>query len=138
MADDRQTRLPAPPKRFRPDPFWAYMAVVSAWFASFGLQTTLFPGVINFTLAETPARLGIAQAALTAPMLFLLPLTGVLAERVDRRTLLLVFHAVAGLSAAVLSAMLFAGMLSYETLVVYALVVGTAGAFCHARARFRD
>lgn len=120
----RQTR-----RAFRPDPFWAYMAVVSAWFASFGLQTTLFPGVINFTLAETPARLGIAQAALTAPMLLLLPLTGVLAERADRRTVLLVFHGVAGVSAGLLAALLWAGQLSYEALVVYALVVGTAGAF---------
>lgn len=130
MADDSLTPLPAPRRRgFRPDPFWAYMAVVSAWFASFGLQTTLFPGVINFTLAESPARLGLAQAALTAPMLFLLPLTGVLAERADRRTLLLVFHCVASVSAAALAALLFAGRLSYEALVVYALVVGTAGAF---------
>lgn len=129
MPDHDAPSAPAPRRRFRLDPFWVYMGVVSAWFASFGLQTTLFPGVINFTLAESPARLGIAQAALTAPMLLLLPLTGVLAERMDRRRLLLVFHCVAGLSAAVLSAMLFAGMLSYEALVVYALVVGSAGAF---------
>lgn len=129
MPEDQQTPARTPRRAFRPDPFWAYMVVVSAWFASFGLQTTLFPGVINFTLAESPARLGIAQAALTAPMLFLLPLTGVLAERADRRTMLLVFHVIAGLSAGVLAALLFAGMLSYEALVVYALVVGSAGAF---------
>ena len=53
------------------------MIAVSGWFFSFGLQTTLFPGVINYTLNESPDRLGIAQAALTAPMLFLLPLAGV-------------------------------------------------------------
>ncbi|MFC4724411.1 MFS transporter [Glycocaulis abyssi] len=129
MPDHRPSPAPARRRLFRPDPFWAYMAVVAAWFASFGLQTTLFPGVINFTLAESPARLGIAQAALTAPMLFLLPLTGVLAERADRRTLLLVFHCVAGVSAGIMSALLYAGMLSYEALVVYALVVGSAGAF---------
>ncbi|GGB68960.1 MFS transporter [Glycocaulis alkaliphilus] len=128
--NDRPTVSRQPSRRrFRPDPFWAYMAVVAAWFASFGLQTTLFPGVINFTLAESPARLGIAQAALTAPMLFLLPLTGVLAERADRRTLLLVFHGVAGVSAGIMAALMFAGLLSYEALVVYALVVGSAGAF---------
>ena len=54
-------------------PFAVYMIAVSGWFFSFGLQTTLFPGVINYTLNESPDRLGIAQAALTAPMLFLLP-----------------------------------------------------------------
>lgn len=129
MPDNQDSSARRARRVFRPDPFWAYMAVVSAWFASFGLQTTLFPGVINFTLAETPARLGIAQAALTAPMLLLLPLTGVLAERADRRTVLLVFHCAAGVAAGVLAALLWAGQLSYEALVVFALVAGTAGAF---------
>ncbi len=115
--------------RLRIDPFWAYMAAVSGWFVSFGLQTTLFPGVISFTLEESPARLGIAQAALTAPMLFLLPIAGVVAERADRRSLLLGFHLLAGLATAFLTLSLFAGFLSYEGLIAYALVVGLAGAF---------
>lgn len=121
---------PSPsPARFRVDPFWAYMAAVSGWFVSFGLQTTLFPGVISFTLEESPARLGLAQAALTAPMLFLLPFAGVVAERADRRTLLLGFHLLAGLATSLLTISLFAGFLSYEGLIAYALVVGMAGAF---------
>ena len=110
-------------------PFAVYMIAVSGWFFSFGLQTTLFPGVINYTLNESPDRLGIAQAALTAPMLFLLPLAGVVAERLDRRWVMGGFHALACLCAAVLSLMLFRNLLSYGAMIVYALLVGVAGAF---------
>jgi hypothetical protein len=40
-------------------PFTAYLVAVSGWFFSFGLQTTTFPGVINYTLNESPERLGL-------------------------------------------------------------------------------
>lgn len=102
---------------------------VSGWFFGFGLQTTLFPGVINYTLLETPERLGIAQAALTAPMLLLLPVAGVLAERFERRQIMFRFQVLAGAAAAALAAMLFQNQLSYGLLIGYALVTGTAGAF---------
>lgn len=83
-------------RRFwRLPPFTAYLLAVTGWFFGFGLQTTLFPGVINYTLQETPERLGMAQAALTLPMLLLLPLAGVLAERFDRRVIMFRFHLLA-------------------------------------------
>lgn len=113
--------------RFRP--FTAYLLTVSGWFFGFGLQTTLFPGVINYTLNESPDRLGIAQAALTAPMLILLPLTGVLAERYDRRLLMAGFYTLASLAAFVLSGLLLSDRLSYEILLGYGLIIGLAGAF---------
>lgn len=114
---------------WRLPPFPAYLLAVSGWFFGFGLQTTLFPGVINFTLQETPERLGIAQAALTAPMLLLLPLAGVLAERFDRRLIMVRFNLVAALAAACLAALLLHDRLSYGLLVGYALITGAAGAF---------
>jgi MFS family permease len=116
-------------RRVRIAPFTAYLVVVAGWFFSFGLQTTLFPGVINYTLNESPERLGLAQAAVTAPMLFLLPLAGVLAERWDRRTVISSFHILASISSAVMAWLLLNELLHYKSLLVYALVVGTAGAF---------
>ena len=59
LAGNRKLRMP---------PFGAYLVLVAGWFFGFGLQTTLFPGVITFTLMESPERLSFAQAALTAPM----------------------------------------------------------------------
>jgi len=114
---------------WRLPPFTAYMITVACWFFSFGLQTTLFPGVINYTLNESPDRLGLAQAALTAPMLFLLPITGVLAERLDRRRVMAGFHLLAALCALALAGLLFNDQLGYWILVTYALCVGAAGAF---------
>ena len=114
---------------WRLPPFTAYLLAVTGWFFGFGLQTTLFPGVINYTLQESPERLGLAQAALTAPMLLVLPLAGVLAERLDRRALMFRFHLLAALGAGGLAVLLFQDRLGYWLLVSYALIVGTAGAF---------
>lgn len=116
-------------RNIRVAPFAAYLVAVFGWFFSFGLQTTIFPGVINYTLNETPERLGLAQAALTAPMLFLLPLAGVLAERLDRRKVMSGFHTLAALGAALLAWLLLNNLLHYSILVTYALVAGVASAF---------
>ena len=104
LAGNRNLRLP---------PFGAYLVLVAGWFFGFGLQTTLFPGVITFTLGESPERLGIAQAALTGPMMLLLPFAGVLAERKDRRGIIFYFYIFAGLAAATLAGLLLADQLSY-------------------------
>ena len=120
----------SPARRFwRLPPFTAYLLAVTGWFFGFGLQTTLFPGVINYTLQETPERLGMAQAALTLPMLVLLPLAGVLAERFDRRMIMFRFHLLAAAAAGLLAVLLLQDQLSYALLVGYALAAGTAGAF---------
>lgn len=110
-------------------PFAAYLLIVIGWFFSFGLQTTLYPGVVYFTLGESPERLGLAQMALTLPMLILLPAAGVLAERRGRRKLLLIFYALATAAALALSLLLATGSLSYPILIIYALSVGSFGAF---------
>ncbi|WP_300541425.1 MFS transporter [Maricaulis sp.] len=120
LAGNRKLRLP---------PFGAYLILVAGWFFGFGLQTTLFPGVITFTLGESPERLGIAQAALTAPMMLLLPFAGVLAERRDRRGIIFYFYLFAGLSAATLGGLLLADRLSYWVMVSFALMIGVAGGF---------
>lgn len=115
--------------RKSPAPFAAYLVIVAGWFFGFGLQTTLFPGVVYFTLAESPERLGLAQMALTAPMLFFLPAAGVLAERRGRRRILIIFYALAALLAAILGGLLVSGSLTYWLLVIYAFAVGSCGAF---------
>lgn len=126
MSDRALSRLR---RAWRVSPFTAYLLAVSGWFFSFGLQTTLFPGVITYTLNESPYRLGMAQAALTAPMLLILPLAGVMAERLDRRRVMAGFHVLAAAAAAGLAVLLFHDLLGYWVLIGYALLVGSAGAF---------
>ena len=110
-------------------PFGAYLMIVAGWFFGFGLQTTLFPGVITFTLGESPERLGIAQAALTGPMMLMLPFAGVLAERRDRRGIIFYFYIFAGVAAAMLALLLLTDRLSYWVMVGFALLIGVAGGF---------
>lgn len=110
-------------------PFGAYLVLVAGWFFGFGLQTTLFPGVITFTLMESAERLSFAQAALTAPMALLLPAAGVLAERKDRRGIMFYFYLFAGFCTIALAALLMTDVLSYEILVIFAGLVGIAGGF---------
>jgi MFS family permease len=120
LAGNRRLRLP---------PFGGYLVLVAGWFFGFGLQTTIFPGVITFTLGESAERLGIAQAALTAPMMLLLPFAGVLAERKDRRGIIFYFYIFAGLAATTLGALLMTDHLSYWIMVAFALMIGVAGGF---------
>ncbi len=110
-------------------PFGAYLVLVAGWFFGFGLQTTLFPGVITFTLMESAERLSFAQAALTAPMALLLPAAGVLAERKDRRGIMFYFYLFAGFCTIALASLLMTDVLSYEILVIFAGLVGIAGGF---------
>jgi MFS family permease len=110
-------------------PFGAYLVLVAGWFFGFGLQTTLFPGVITFTLGESPERLGFAQAALTAPMMLLLPATGVFAERKDRRGIMFYFYIFAGVNALLLAGLIMTDQLSYWLMVGFALMIGVAGGF---------
>ena len=116
-------------RKLRLPPFGAYLIVVAGWFFGFGLQTTLFPGVITFTLQESPERLSLAQAALTGPMALLLPFAGVLAERKDRRGILFYFYIFAGIAAITLAMLLIYGQLSFWLLVSFALMIGVAGGF---------
>lgn len=110
-------------------PFGAYLVLVAGWFFGFGLQTTLFPGVITFTLMESAERLSFAQAALTAPMALLLPAAGVLAERKDRRGIMFYFYLFAGFCTIALASLLMTNVLSYQILVIFAGLVGIAGGF---------
>jgi len=116
-------------RKFRMPPFGAYLVLVAGWFFGFGLQTTVFPGVITFTLGESPERLGIAQAALTAPMMLLLPFAGVWAERRDRRGIMFYFYIFAGLNALLLAVAIMTDNLSYWLMVGFALMIGIAGGF---------
>lgn len=120
LAGNRKLRLP---------PFGGYLILVAGWFFGFGLQTTLFPGVITFTLMESPERLSFAQAALTLPMALLLPAAGVLAERKDRRGIIFYFYLFAGICTLALATLMLSETISYMKLVIFAALVGIAGGF---------
>ena len=106
-----------------------YLAGTSSWFASWGMQTIVFPWLVTVVLHEPAARVGIAQMSLMAPSIFLMLLGGTVADRADCRRLLVRGHLVAALPPLLLGAAIAGGWLAYGGLIAYALAVGAAGAF---------
>src|SRR5262245_10841548 len=106
-----------------------YLGGIAAWFSSFGMQTFLFPWLVTVVLHEPAARVGIAQMSLMAPSIVFMVLGGAMADRTDVRRLLVRGHLVVALPPLVLAAAITHGWLSYGALIIYALAVGTFGAF---------
>jgi MFS family permease len=107
----------------------AYLAVQTAWFMAFGLQTVLFPYILKNVLGVSGTLLGMAQMALAAPSVVFILLGGVVAERADGRTLLVIFHVLAALPAVALAFAMRIEGLEYWMMLTYALAMGTIGAF---------
>jgi len=93
------------------------------------MQTIVFPWLVTVVLHESAARVGIAQMSLMAPSIFLMLLGGAVADRADCRRLLVRGHLVAAVPPLLLGVVIARGGLAYGGLIVYALAVGTAGAF---------
>ena len=106
-----------------------YLAGISSWFASSGMQVIVFPWLVTVVLHEPAARVGVAQMSLMAPSIFLMLLGGAVADRADCRRLLVRGHLVAALPPLLLGAAIAWGWLAYGGLIAYALAVGAAGAF---------
>lgn len=106
-----------------------FLLSLAAWFAAYGLQAVLFSSLVVFYLEADPAWVGVAQGCLMAPSVVFLLVGGAVADRVDRRRLLISLC----LGAAVLSAsLLFAvatHLLSLGWLLAFALAMGTVQAF---------
>jgi len=105
------------------------MAGVTSFVIPMGIQTILFPWLVAVQLHESVDRLGIAQMSTQLPGLFLILFGGLLADRIDQRTILIVAHIIAALPAAGLAIILYLDLLSYGVLIGYALLMGTVGAF---------
>jgi MFS family permease len=106
-----------------------YLAGIVSWFASFGMQTIVFPWLVTVVLDEPPARVGIAQMSLMAPSILFMLLGGAVADRADCRRLLVRGHLLVALPPLFLGLAIARGWLAYGGLIAYGLAVGTLGAF---------
>ncbi len=121
---------PNPPPQRRELPELAfYYALVGCYFFAFGMQFVLFPTLVAFSLEATPAGIGLAQSALSAPMFCFLLFGGLLAERAKAGTMLAKLHLVFAFASIGLCFIVFAGGLNYTILVGYAVLVGGCAAF---------
>ena len=106
-----------------------YYALVGLYFFAFGMQFVLFPSLVAFVLAATPAGIGLAQSALSAPMFCFLLFGGLLAERARAGTTLAKLNVAFAFTSIGLCVVVGAGALTYELLIGYAVIVGACAAF---------
>jgi MFS family permease len=126
--------VPAP--RLEPHPGGApargfpwYVAGVAAWFGAFGMQQVLFAWLVVGELRAEARWVGVAQSAAMVPNFLLILLGGALADRRDRRALLVRLHLLATALALGLSAAVAGGALSLALLIAYALAIDSVSAF---------
>jgi MFS family permease len=123
--NDHKDKTPPPAAR----ELHLYYLMVGLYFFAFGMQFVLFPSLAAFFLEATPAGVGIAQSALSAPMFCLLLFGGLLAERAKAGPTLARLHVVFALASIGLSGIVAAGALTYTILIAYAVLVGACAAF---------
>jgi MFS family permease len=106
-----------------------YVTGVAAWFGAFGMQQVLFAWLVVGVL-EAPARwVGIAQSASMIPNFLLILLGGAVADRSDRRGLLIRLHLLAAVLALGLMTIVARDAISLPLLILYALAIGSTSAF---------
>jgi MFS family permease len=98
------------------------VSLVGTW-----MQSVSQPWLV-LLLGGSPIQLGAVLALQFAPALALAPLGGVIADRVDKRRLLLICESVAALQAAVLFVLTFTGLIQIWEIMVLALALGFVNA----------
>ena len=106
-----------------------YLGGQASWFISLGIQFVIFPFLVTQVLHEPAARVGIAQMSLMIPSLLFMLLGGTVADHGDARRILIRVHLFATLPPLLLAVVFLTDNLTYGTLIVYALTMGTLGAF---------
>ncbi len=122
-APDRKSPFGALPE------FALYYVLVGLYFFAFGMQFVLFPSLVAFFLGATPAGIGVAQSALSAPMFCLLLFGGLLAERAKAGPTLAKLHLAFAFASIALYFIVSNGALTYAILIGYAIFVGGCAAF---------
>lgn len=94
-----------------------YYLLVAFYFLAFGMQFVLFPSLVAFALDATPAGVGLAQSALSAPMFCLLLFGGLLAERARAGPALALLYLGFAFMSLMLCAIVASGRLTYSVLI---------------------
>src|SRR5215475_6948451 len=89
---------------------------------------TLATSWLIYRLTGSAFMLGLSTAALQLPMLVLSPIAGVLADRLDRRRLLIVVQLLAGVQALVLATLTYAGVVQVWHVIALSLFLGAMNA----------
>ena len=100
----------------------AFVGNIGAWMG------TTAQGWLVLGLTDSAAALGVASAAGSAPVLFLSLLAGVLADRLDRRLIMVGAQVAGAIVAAALALLTMTGVVAYWHVLVLAVLAGSATA----------
>jgi MFS family permease len=106
-----------------------YVVGAAAWFLAFGLNGVIVPALVTQELRGGGGAMALAQMASQAPMVILILLGGAVADRVDRRRLMVALYLVAAALVATLAVRVGSGGLSLPLVVGYGIGIGTVSAF---------
>jgi MFS family permease len=99
------------------------LSILGTW------MQTIATSWLVYRLSGSAFMLGLAAAALQFPMLFVAPIAGVWADRLDRRRMLIIVQALASAQAVALAALTWAGVVQVWHVLAFSLVLGTINAF---------
>lgn len=111
------------------DSYQWFIAGVTSWFTAIGMQSVLFSWLVVGELHVKAEWVGVAQSATMLPSVLLILVGGAVADRHDRRSLLIGLHLLAALLSAGLVALVASGNLTLALLLVYAVAAGSVQAF---------
>ncbi len=106
-----------------------YLVGTGSWFLGYGIQGVMFAWLVTMVLHESPEKVGFAQMTLLLPGTLFILIGGSYADRFGGRRVAALAQACAGLAVLFLLFVLGSDRLSYQMMIVYALIMGCAQAF---------
>ncbi len=105
--------------------FWLgqLISVTGTW------MQTVAQGWLVLTLTGSPFVLGVAAAARSIPVLILVVPAGIVADRFDRRKIVVATSVASTIASGVLAVLTIAGTIDISTVLVIAIVLGISNAF---------
>ena len=105
-----------------------YFIGAGSWFLAFGIQSVVFAWLVTMALNETADRVGIAQMAFMLPTMIFVLLGGSLADHYGGKRMAIIGHILASLAPLFLAMTVLTGELTYTSVIIFAVIMGTAQA----------
>ncbi|MEE8475121.1 MAG: MFS transporter [Myxococcota bacterium] len=105
-----------------------FSGAIASWFASFGIQSTLFSWLLVGELGVSDEWMGVAQTSHMLPAILLLLLGGAAADRIDPRRMLIVLHGVGTLPVLALAVVVASGVLTIPIVIAFGVSMGVVSA----------
>ncbi|HLF79501.1 MAG TPA: MFS transporter [Dehalococcoidia bacterium] len=105
-----------------------YFAGTLAFFMAMQMQFVL-RGYLAYELTDSASALGLVAISITLPMLLVAPVAGVIADRVNKKTLLIVSQTLAAVASFAVTALIVGDWIRFWHLLVISVVTGVVFSF---------